>query len=259
MLWKSVLQSWKANKSMRECSFWQGKKVVVTGGGRRIGAALVRGFAAQGASIVIHYHKGKEEAAALLEEIGGTAKGHSLVCCDLSRPLDIPFWENILVGCSLLINNASLYFRKGMEEEQEEEREMELSVNYRTPLALMEIFRKVCAGEDASIINMLDQGIAHADPNAFTYALSKKMLAEATKSCALSFAPAIRVNGIAPGPMIPPPDLPFSKMEKTLPRIPLKRAVKVEDIVKGALFLGEASSATGTILTLDGGLSLQGV
>lgn len=243
---------------MDKSSFWQGKKVVITGGGRRIGAALVRAFAAKGACILIHCHTGQKEGEELLEEIGGPLKGHALINCDLSLPPDIPFWEKALAGSTLLINNASLYFRKRMAEEEEEEREKELSVNYRTPLALMEIFFRVCRKEDPSIINILDQGIAHADPDAFTYALSKKMLAEATKACALSFAPSVRVNAVAPGPMIPPPDLPFSKMEKTLPRIPLKRAVKIEDVVKGVLFLGEAESATGTILTLDGGLSLQG-
>lgn len=244
---------------MSESSFWQGKKIVITGGGRRIGAALVRAFAAEGAFVTIHCHTGREEAAALLQEIGGPEKRHSLINADLSLPLDAPFWEKILSGAHLLINNASLYYRKRAEEESEEERAEELAVNYTAPLALMEIFRKVCGKEDPSIINMLDQGIAHADPGAFSYALSKKMLAEATKACALSYAPGIRVNAVAPGPMIPPPDLPFSKMEKTLAKIPLARAVKVEDVVKGVLFLGEAASATGTILTLDGGLSLQGV
>lgn len=244
---------------MAESSFWQGKKVVITGGGRRIGAALVRAFAAEGAVVTIHFHSCKEEAEKLFLEIGGTAKGHSLTCCDLASPLDVSHWEKVLRGSHLLINNASLYFRKRMEEETKEERAGELAVNYTAPLALMEIFSRVCGKDDPSVINILDQGIAHADPNAFTYALSKKMLAEATRACALTYAPHIRVNGVAPGPMIPPPDLPFSKMEKTLPRIPLKRAVKIEDVVNGVLFLGRASSATGSILTLDGGLSLQGV
>ena len=244
---------------MKDASFWTGKKVVVTGGARRIGASLVHAFAAEGAKVVIYCHSSCREGESLLESIGGEKKGHSLVNCDLSRNIVIPFWKEILSGSTLLVNNASLYIRKTAEEESEEERKALLAVNYTSPFALMEIFREVCHKEDPSIINILDQGIAHAEMVGFTYSLAKKMLAEATKACALSYAPHVRVNGVAPGPMIPPPDLPFSRMEKTLLRIPLKRAVRIEDLVKGVLFLGEASSATGTILTLDGGLSLQGM
>lgn len=244
---------------MQGTSFWTGKKVVVTGGARRIGASLVRAFAGEGAKVVIHCCTSSRDGEALLEGIGGEKKGHSLVNCDLALPVDKRFWKEILSGSTLLVNNASLYIRKTAEEESEEERKALLAVNYASAFALMEIFREVCHKEAPSIINILDQGIAHAEMVGFTYSLAKKMLAEATKACALSYAPHVRVNGVAPGPMIPPPDLPFSRMEKTLLRIPLKRAVKIDDVVKGVLFLGEASSATGTILTLDGGLSLQGI
>ena len=106
------------------------------------------------------------------------------------------------------------------------------------------------------IVNILDQGIAGTDKNTFSYALSKKALAEATKSAALSYAPAIRVNAVAPGPMIPPPDLPFSKMEKSIQSIPLQKAVAVEDVVSACLFVAGNASMTGAIVYVDGGLSL---
>ena len=238
-----------------------GKKVFVTGGGVRVGAAIVRAYAAKGARLVIHCNNSRNEAEELLESIGGREKGHTLFAFDLTdknfreEGKNFASLKECLAECDVLINNASCYYRKDLFQESMQEISLQFEVNFFAPVFLMKLFAEN-AKDGASIVNILDQGIFKTDPKAFSYALSKKALAEATKSAALTFAPRIRVNAVAPGPMIPPVDMPFSTMEKSISSIPLKKAVAPEDVASSCVFLSENSSMTGAILTADGGLSL---
>ncbi|MBP5183419.1 MAG: SDR family oxidoreductase [Lentisphaeria bacterium] len=238
-----------------------GKKVFVTGGAVRVGAEIVRAFAREGAFLTIHYRESVSEASALLKEIGGKEKGHGLFQMDFSggnfREDTDSFRRlgEIFSGTDILVNNASCFFRKGLAEETMEEMEKQFQVNFFAPVRLMKLFAASTEGPRC-ILNILDQGIAKTDSKAFSYALSKKALAEATKSAALSLAPRIRVNGIAPGPMLPPADMPFSKMEKSREAIPRKRIVSTKDVAESCLFAARNESMTGAILFVDGGLSL---
>lgn len=233
-----------------------GKKVVITGGAVRVGEALVQAFAAKGARIVIHCLNSVEPGRDLLEKIGGTEQGHSLFRLDLSDLSETARkGESMLEGADLLINNASLYIRRKFPEEDPQESSMQWAVNFHAPVLLMKLFARQAA-KGSAIINMLDQGICRSDENSFSYALSKKALSDATQSAALQLAPYIRVNGIAPGPVLPPVGLENSRMEKTLLHVPLQRPVKLSDLTAGALFLAENESVTGTVLFIDCGQSL---
>ncbi len=233
-----------------------GKKVSVTGGARRIGNALVRAFAAKGARVAIHFNRSEKDALSLLEEIGGTRAGHALFQFDLTDPAALRHSaEDFLQGASVLLNNASVFIRRKIGEETFGESEKQFAINFAAPVELMKLFAESC-GESPVVVNMLDQGICRPDSASFSYALSKKALAEATRAAALQLAPRIRVNGIAPGPVLPPPGLPHSTMEKTLRSVPLGKPVSLEDLCAGAVFLAENESVTGTILYIDGGQSL---
>lgn len=233
-----------------------GKKVVITGSGRRIGRELAKSFAAKGARIVIHCRNSENEARALLREIGGEEAGHELFICDLS---DLKKLEEsapaVLSDASVLINNASEYTRCTLTEETEEDIRRQMTVNFSAPVLLMRLFARY-GKRPCAVINLLDQAICRPDQFSFSYGLSKKNLAEATRAAALQLAPEIRVNGLAPGPVLPPADLPGSKMEKTLRRVPLHRPVALKDLCAGAVFLAENESVTGTILFIDCGQSL---
>ena len=238
-----------------------GKKVFVTGGGVRVGAEIVRAFVSAGAKVIIHCNSSRNEAEKLLESLGGREKGHGLFSLDLSRK-DLyeegkitEDLKEIFAGTDILVNNASCYFRRSLPEESMQEMERQFRINFFAPIFLMKLFAS-CAKDGSSIINILDQGIAKADPQAFSYALSKKALAEAVKSAALTLAPRIRVNAVAPGPMIPPVDMPFSTMEKSRAGIPLKKIIAPSDLAESCLFLAGNTSITGEILFVDGGLSL---
>ena len=233
-----------------------GKKVVITGSGRRVGAALVRTFAACGAHLVIHCRRSESEARQLLEEIGGGKAGHRLWVCDLTD------WKKLeetapamLADAAVLINNASIFIRKTLRGETMPELNEQMAVNFTAPVRLMQLFAQY-GRKPGCIINLLDQGICRPDEHSFSYALSKKALADATKAAALQLAPEIRVNGLAPGPVLPPAEMPESRMEKTLRSIPLRRPVALQDLCQGAVFLAENESMTGSVLFIDCGQSL---
>jgi NAD(P)-dependent dehydrogenase (short-subunit alcohol dehydrogenase family) len=94
------------------------------------------------------------------------------------------------------------------------------------------------------------------DPGAGAYGLAKKSLRDATEAAALEWAPEIRVNGVAPGFVLPPPGVSPEKMEKFLPGIPMRRAATPEEIADACWFLATAPILTGQILFVDGGLHL---
>ena len=143
-----------------------------------------------------------------------------------------------LRSANILINNASVFVRRTLLEESGTEADRQFRINYTAPVELMKLFAETGSGPRL-IINMLDQGIQHPDATSFSYAVSKKALAAATEAAALQLAPGIRVNGIAPGPVLPPVELPLSKMEKTLKTVPLGRPVALEDLCSACLFLAQ--------------------
>lgn len=233
-----------------------GKKVVITGGGRRVGRELVRTFARKGARVAIHCRHSESEARLLLEEIGGKSAGHELFVCDLTdfdqlkKMIPVLFRE-----ASVLINNASVFQRRKITEESLPEMTAQMTVNLTAPVLLMQGFAQY-GEKPGAIINLLDQGICRPDENSFSYGVSKKALADATRAAALQLAPEIRVNGLAPGPVLPPVEIPESGMQKTLRSVPLQRAVDLQDLCSGAVFLAENESVTGTVLFIDCGQSL---
>ena len=235
----------------------QGKKVVITGSGRRVGRELAKAFAAKGARIAIHCHRSVREAESLLEELGGTAAGHELFSFDLTDSGKLESAAPALFAdASVLINNASVYVRRTLEEETLSDLAEQMNVNCTAPILLMQYFARF-GSRPGAVINLLDQAVCRPDQYSFSYGLSKKTLADATRAAALQLAPEIRVNGLAPGPVLPPAEMPQSKMEKTLRTVPLRRPVSLRDLCSGAIFLAENESVTGTILFIDCGQSLM--
>lgn len=223
-----------------------GKRILITGGARRIGAEITRLLAHSGAEMVIHCNNSAAEAEALAAALPGM---HRLVQMRFAGDPDSGAKKLFQqVGrVDVLINNASAY-RNAADEEL-------WAVNCRWPVKLMECFAESCRNGEGVIVNMLDAMTLEGAMNS-EYEKSKFALARKTVEFALKLAPAIRVNAVAPGPAIPPDELAHLKMRKTLPLIPLHRAVAPADIAAAVKFLIENDSATGTILPIDGGMRL---
>lgn len=235
----------------------RGVRVLVTGGAKRVGAAIVRAFADAGASIILHCRNSREEAAALLNEIGGEKAGHSILSADLSVPEKIPaLFEKLPNDLAVLVNNVSSFRRSNMREETLAEAKEQFDLNFWTPAELIRAFYSHSAASELSVVNLLDQAIVKTPQDNYSYSLSKKALAELTRCAALQYAPRMRVNGVAPGPVFPPPGMENSRMEKTLRTVPLGRPVNPRDLADSCVFLAGNSSITGSVLFADCGQSL---
>ena len=223
-----------------------GKRILITGGARRIGAEITRLLAQSGAEMIIHCNNSTAEAQNLAESLPGAPQ---IVQMRFAGDPEIGA-KKLLQQCGrvdVLVNNASAY-RNASDEEL-------WAVNFLWPEKIMAYFAIDCQKRNGIIINMLDamtlEGNMHSE-----YEKSKYALAQKTLEYALKFAPEIRVNGVAPGPSIPPDDLAHLKMRKTLPLIPLHKAVAPADIACAVKFLIENDSATGSIIPIDGGMRL---
>ena len=234
-----------------------GKTVLVTGGAVRVGAYICRAFAAQGARLVIHCLHSRDAAEMLCRELGGPGKGHSVAVCDLAdRAAAAEMIRQY--APDVLVNNAARYARASVMEEDATEAHLQYEVNFLTPAAMIRTLAEVRGERETVVINMLDSDIRRTDRASFSYALSKKTLAAATRAAALQCAPFLRVNAVAPGPMIPPENLKHLGMRRTSARLPLKRGADPADAAEAAVFLARCPSVTGAVLYVDCGQALLG-
>lgn len=229
----------------------KGKCVLITGSAKRCGAELVKAFAASGARVIIHCNSSVADAEKLLTTIPGT--GHRIIAADFSSPDEV---EKLIrsAGCfDILINNASIFFRPGSPEDINGN-ELYHQVNFLAPRMLLEAWAK----QDISggcAVNILDQAVLN--PGSGGYWQSRCDLMQLTRELARTQGNRnFRVNAVAPGPMLPPYWKPDSKMEKTLPALPLHRPVEVGDFVEAVKFLCINDSITGAILPVDCGQHL---
>ena len=231
------------------------KRVLVTGGAVRIGESICRIFASHGSKIIIHYNNSEKEALKLFDSMGGKDKGHILTKGNLTSDKYINSLISSLGQIDILINNASIFECKTLINEDITSAKHQFETNFWAPFNLMQQFRKQNL-DNGLIINILDRRINTFDSNHGSYLLSKKSLADATKLAALQWAPSTRVNGIAPGFVLPPPWMPNSTMQKSISLTPLKKSVNLDEIAKACVFLAESDSITGEIIMIDGGLHL---
>jgi len=231
------------------------KRVLVTGGAVRIGAGICRMLAAHGSKIILHYNCSSGAAEELFAKLGGSGRGHTLTRGDLTCTSYISNLIHSLGKVDILINNASIFDNKPLDVENLESARQQYEINFWAPLTLMKQFRRQCS-DKGLIINILDQSIYSVNSISGSYLLSKKSLAEATRMAALQWAPEIRVNGIAPGVVLPPVWLSKSKMQKSLMTSPMKIPTQIEEITNACVFFAENDSITGEIITLDGGQHL---
>jgi pteridine reductase len=234
--------------------------VLISGAALRIGRAIASCFAAHGARVLIHYRHSQAAAEELLAELGGEARGHRLVQADLSD-LDVAarlipelLAQGLEIDC--LVNNASHYRRQPLRSCDQQEMAAAFAINFFAPFALMRSFALHC--QRGSIINLLDQRVNSIDPQAGAYALAKKAFRDATEAAALEWAPAIRVNAVAPGLVLPPPGVPAERMAALIKNIPCQQRSSEEEVAAACLYLAQAQTITGQILYVDGGLHLSG-
>lgn len=238
---------------------------LITGGSQRIGKEMAISLAKKGYALVIHYNNSKEQATKLIQELkkdyniyGATIDGDLSDKSSTQKIADFMFKN--FPNWNLLINNSSIFHKSNFLDNLSEEFEKNLNIHLTSPLYLSHFFAKNVIAKkikNAQIINMLDKNIARIDTVNFYYLLSKKFLAEFTKMLALEVAPHVRVNGIAPGYILPEIDVDAEYVKKIPKLIPLQKIGNTKNIVQTLEFLLENDFVNGQILSIDGGASLN--
>ena len=239
----------------------EANKIIITGGATRIGAAIAKKLAGPGVEIVIHYNKSRVAAEKLKKKLSKNLTKVYLVKGDLSKETDlnkiIKFCKNKLKYFDCLINNASLFENDKIENFTTDSWGKHLRTNLRTPALLSKEFAKNIKGKNNNIINIIDQRVFKLTPFFFSYTISKTGLYTLTKTTAMSLAPNIRVNGIAPGPTLKNKRQSEKHFKKQYLATLLKKKVDVEEICNAVDFFIKNSSITGQILAIDSGQSLN--
>ena len=239
----------------------EANKIIITGAATRMGAAIAKKLSGPGVEIVIHYNSSKSNAERLKKELNRNNTNVYLVKGDLSKEDDLKkitkFAKSKLKYFDCLINNASLFENDKLESFTTDSWDKHLKTNLRTPALLSKEFAKNVKGKNNNIINIIDQRVFKLTPYFFSYTISKTGLYTLTKTSAMSLAPNIRVNGIAPGPTIKNQRQSEKHFRKQYLATPLKRQVNVEQICNAVDFFIKNISITGQVLAIDSGQNLN--
>jgi 3-oxoacyl-[acyl-carrier protein] reductase len=242
------------------------KVALVTGSSKGAGKAIAIAFANEGAKVIINYNHSQKEAkevVKIIEELGGEA---TAIKADVSKTSEIKslFKKAIqhFKKIDILVNNAGAYTRKLFHDVDDSLWDNEIATNLKSVFFCSQEFSNNLKGEKGNIINISSAaGIMPKNNMGVVYALTKAGIIYLTKSLALTLAPNIRVNSIAPGyirtDMFVAKDNP-QKEKEIDEKLPLHRINEPEDIAKSAVFLASEQSAniTGHILVIDSGQTL---
>ena len=239
----------------------EARKIIITGGATRIGAAIAKKLSCPNVEIVIHFNKSKSKAESLKKELEINGSKVYLVKADLSKETDlnkmVKFAKSKLKYFDCLINNASLFENDKLDNFTTDSWGRHLRTNLRTPALLSKEFAKNIKGKNNNIINIIDQRVFKLTPFFFSYTISKTGLYTLTKTSAMSLSPIIRVNGIAPGPTIRNKRQSEKHFKSQYLATPLKQQVDVKEICNAVDFFIKNSSITGQVLAIDSGQSLN--
>jgi NAD(P)-dependent dehydrogenase (short-subunit alcohol dehydrogenase family) len=226
---------------------------IVTGAGKRVGAAIARALVGDGWSVIAHVHHPDDDVP----------EGAIKTVADLADPKCA---EPIFAAAAdlppvrLLVNNAARFAWDGFGEFSAEEFDRHMAVNVRAPALLIERLAKTHTAGDALVVNLLDSKLSAPNTDYLSYTLSKQALAGLTELAARALAPrSIRVNGIAPGLMLRSSGQSEENYQAMHADNPLQRGVEPEDVIAAIRYLVDARSVTGDVITVDSGQRFMGL
>jgi NAD(P)-dependent dehydrogenase (short-subunit alcohol dehydrogenase family) len=238
---------------------------LITGGAKRVGRALALALAEDGYDIALHYHTSQSEAAETAQQIEALGRKCQLFQTDLAQSHAVEGMLDAAIAAfgsiDVLVNNASLFQRDTLATLSPETWNLHQSVNLLAPLLLLRRFAAQPPQEIPRLaINLLDYEFAGL-PNVdfLSYKMTRAGLWQATRMLALSLAPHVRVNGIAPGAVLPATAQGDDYFTTLRAMSPLGYGVNVDELCTALHYVCHCPSVTGQILVLDGGGSLQAV
>ena len=239
------------------------KTIFITGAAKRIGKEIAQCFSEMGWNIIIHYNSSKNDAQVLADEINGTNPDSAITVqgnLDVKEDVEKVINEvrDAFPTIDLLINNASTFYPTPIEDISEEHWDKLVGSNLKGPLFLIKGLKDKLKESKGSIINITDTNLSKGVANYSIYSAAKAGLESITKGLARELAPDIKVNAIAPGAMLEPPDVTWTEEQKSkvISSIPLNRMGSEKDISEAVKFLAKSNYITGQIIKVDGGRSL---
>ena len=236
------------------------KKIIITGGATRIGAAIAKSLADYETIITIHYNRSKGNALKLKKELEDLGSEVYLLKADLNNfnqtqaLLKLAYKK--MKGLNCLINNASLFENDSLHNFTDKSFTKHLNINLKAPAILIQNFKKLLKDSEGNIINIIDQRVEKLTPYFFSYTLSKSSLVTLTKTTAMKLAPNIRVNGISPGPTLKNSRQSETHFKKQWKSVLLKKKVELKNICEGVKFLIKNDNITGEVINIDSGQRL---
>ncbi len=243
----------------------QGKVILVTGGAKRVGAAICRRLHAQGAYLIVHYRSSLEEAKALSDELNRQRpESVALAQADL---LDTDLLPSLVEKAikrfghlDVLINNASSFFPTLLQQSTLEDWRDLVGSNLQAPLFLTKAAASYLKERHGCVVNIIDIHTERPLKNYVIYNAAKGGLLALTKSLAVEMAPEVRVNGVSPGPILWPEAGEWSDdtaRQQIIASTLLQRCGEPDDIAKTVQFLiADAPYITGQVIAVDGGRSI---
>ena len=244
----------------------ENKVILITGGAKRVGAAICRLLHAGGAKLMIHYRSSDDEARTLLAELN-LQRPHSVAIIqgDLLRLSVLPKLVQETVQhfgrLDVLINNASSYYPSELGSINDHQWEDLIGPNLKAPLFLSQAAAPELKKTHGAIINITDVHVERPKKGYIVYSVAKAGLVTLTKSLAHELAPEVRVNAVAPGPVLWPENNPqFDEVyrQRVISQTLLKRIGEGDDVAKAVRFLlQDGPFITGQVIAVDGGRSLN--
>jgi pteridine reductase len=241
----------------------KGKVALVTGAARRVGRTIATHFAERGTSVAVHYNRSRAEAEAFVAEIE-RAGGHARACgANLENVAAIERMMNEVLSTfgriDVLVNCASVFYRKPIDEITEHDWDVNLDTNLKAPFFLSKFagaaMRRQGAGK---IVNIGDWAGIRPYNNYLPYTVSKSGLIGLTRALAKALAPEVQVNCVALGPVMPPEEYSAEENARLVAGTLVKRLGSPEDVARAVMFFCEGTDfATGSTLLLDGGRLLN--
>ncbi|MCX7186452.1 MAG: pteridine reductase [Methylophilaceae bacterium] len=242
------------------------KVVLITGGAKRVGAAICRSLHAEGYTMMIHYKSSFHEAQALQAELNlHRADSAAIVHGDLLDIENIPKLVSATISqfgrLDVLINNASTYYASELGDIDESKWHDLMGSNLKAPLFLSQAATTELRKNHGCIVNITDMHVERPKKGYIIYSVAKAGLVTLTKSLAHELSPEVRVNAVAPGPVQWPESNPqFDEVyrQRVINQTLLKRVGEAEDVAKAVKFLiADAPFITGHVLAVDGGRSIN--
>ncbi len=235
-----------------------GTTALVTGAGQRIGAACAEALALAGAQVAIHTHRSHTmagECCATIRRQGGRAEIFAADLSDGQQAVQLMEQVTARLGrVDILVNNAAVFQPGHLRDTPLTAWQAVMAINLTAPFLLMQAFARGLAPSGAGvIINLIDQRVARPRPGHLAYTVAKEALWTLTRITAVELAPTIRVNAIAPGPILPAAGMAGEAFQRVAAATPLGRAGSPQDIVDTLLFLVRHPFITGEMIFVDGG------